>query len=114
MRGKSSRGYIRGIDGRRLWIRQARAALNTLLQGGGAIVCKQWSIFLFDEIQKRKLDAHLVNTIHDEQQYEVRREHAEELMEIADTTMIKTGEFFDMRIPLNADATMGETWAETH
>jgi DNA polymerase-1 len=114
VRRKASRGYIRGIDGRRLWIRQIRAALNTLLQGGGAIVCKQWSIYLFDEIQKRKLDAHLVNTIHDEQQYEVRKEHAEELMEIADTTMLDTGRFFGMRLPLNADATMGMTWAETH
>ena len=111
---KASRGYIRGIDGRKLWIRQARAALNTLLQGGGAIVCKQWSIILHDEIQKRNLDAHLVNTIHDEQQYEVSKEHSEELMEIADTTMLKTGEFFNMRLPLNADATMGTTWAETH
>ena len=111
---KASRGYIRGIDGRKLWIRQARAALNTLLQGGGAIVCKQWSIILHDEIQRRNLDAHLVNTIHDEQQYEVSKEHSEELMEIADTTMLKTGEFFNMRLPLNADATMGTTWAETH
>jgi DNA polymerase-1 len=111
---KANRGYIRGIDGRKLWIRQARTALNTLLQGGGAIVCKQWSIILHDEIQRRNLDAHLVNTIHDEQQYEVRKEHAEELMEIADTTMLETGEFFDMRLPLNADATMGTTWAETH
>jgi len=114
VRKKANRGYIRGIDGRKLWIRQARAALNTLLQGGGAIVCKQWSIFLFHEIQRRNLDAHLVNTIHDEQQYEVRKEHSEELMEIADTTMLETGEFFDMRLPLNADATMGTTWAETH
>ena len=111
---KANRGYIRGIDGRKLWIRQARTALNTLLQGGGAIVCKQWSIILHDEIQRRNLDAYLVNTIHDEQQYEVRKEHAEELMEIADTTMLETGEFFDMRLPLNADATMGTTWAETH
>ena len=114
VQGKARRGYIRGLDGRRLWIRQARAALNTLLQGGGSIVCKQWSIFLFDEIEKRHLDAKLVNTIHDEQQYEVRREDADELIEIADSTMLKTGEFFDMRLPLNADATAGLTWAETH
>tara|TARA_R110000823_G_scaffold273716_1_gene392734 strand:- start:4658 stop:6388 length:1731 start_codon:yes stop_codon:yes gene_type:complete len=111
---KANRGYIRGIDGRKLWIRQTRAALNTLLQGGGAVVCKQWSIILYDEIQRRNLDAHLVNTIHDEQQYEVSKEHAEELMEIADTTMLETGRFFDMRLPLNADAKMGTTWAETH
>jgi len=114
VQGKAGRGYIRGIDGRRIWIRQVRASLNTLLQGSGAIVCKQWSILLHDEIQRRNLDAHLVNTIHDEQQYEVRKEHAEELMKIADTTMLDTGKFFDMRLPLNADATMGTTWAETH
>ena len=60
------------------------------------------------------MDAKLVNTIHDEQQYEVRREDADELIEIADSTMLKTGEFFDMRLPLNADATAGLTWAETH
>jgi len=35
-------------------------------------------------------------------------------MEIADTTMLETGRFFDMRLPLNADAKMGTTWAETH
>jgi hypothetical protein len=35
-------------------------------------------------------------------------------MEIADTTMLETGKFFGMRLPLNADATMGMTWAETH
>ena len=114
VRGKSSRGYIRGIDGRSLWIRQARAALNTLLQGGGAIVCKQWSIFLFDEIQKRKLDAHLVNTIHDEQQYEVHKKDAEELCTVADQTMQQTGKFFKTRVILNADAKVGATWAETH
>ena len=70
----ATRGYIRGIDGRRIMIRHPHAALNTLLQGGGAVCCKQWSIFIDEEIRKRKLRAYLVNTIHDEQQYEVHKD----------------------------------------
>jgi len=110
----AKRGYIRGIDGRRLMIRQPRKALNSLLQGAGAICCKQWSIFLDEEIMKRKLDAHLVNTIHDEQQYEVRKDHAEELVNLADPCISKVSDFFNMHIQLNADAKVGTSWAETH
>ena len=110
----SSRGYIRGIDGRRILIRRAHAALNTLLQGGGAICCKQWAIFLDEEIQRRKLRAYLVNTIHDEQQYEVHMDDAEELVSIADPCMTRVSNFFQMNIPLNADAKIGRTWQETH
>ena len=110
----SERGYIRGIDGRRIMVRRPYAALNTLLQGGGAICCKQWSIFLDEEITKRKLNAHLVNTIHDEQQYEVHRDDAEELVDIADSCMLQVSTYFNMQIPLNADAKIGYTWQETH
>ena len=110
----STRGYIRGIDGRRIMIRRAHAALNTLLQGGGAICCKQWSIFLDDEIKDRQLRAYLVNTIHDEQQYEVHVDDAEELVSLADPCMTKVSDFFQMNITLNADAQIGRTWQETH
>ena len=114
VRGKATRGYVRGLDGRRIWIRSEHAALNTLLQGGGAIVCKQWSIFLKKEIDKRNLSAMLVNTIHDEQQYEVLRSDAEEVCAISDLAIQNVGSFFNLRVPLNADAKIGNTWAETH
>ena len=110
----SMRGFIRGLDGRRLWVRSSHASLNTLLQGGGAIACKQWAVFLKKEIDKRNLDAKLVNTIHDEQQYEVHKKDAEELCTVADQTMQQTGKFFKTRVILNADAKVGATWAETH
>ena len=111
---KAGRGFIRGIDGRRLYVRQVRAALNTLLQGSGAIVCKQWSILLDKEIKRLKLDAHLVNTIHDEQQYEVAKEHVQDVVALADKTIQDVGKFFDLRVILNADAKIGNNWSETH
>ena len=33
--------YLKGIDGRKIYIRHEHAALNSLLQGGGAIVMKK-------------------------------------------------------------------------
>ena len=110
----ASRGYIRGIDGRRMMIRHSHAALNTLLQGGGAICCKQWAIFLDEEIRQRKLKAYLVNTIHDEQQYEVHRDDAQELVSLADPCIARVSPYFNMKIPLNADAKIGVTWEQTH
>ena len=110
----ATRGYIRGIDGRRMMIRHPHAALNTLLQGGGAICCKQWAIFLDEEIRSRKLRAYLVNTIHDEQQYEVHKDDAEELVSLADPCIVRVSPYFSMKVPLNADAKIGVTWAQTH
>jgi len=110
----AERGYIRGIDGRRLIVRYSHASLNTLLQGAGAICCKQWSILLDQEIRRLKLDAQLVNTIHDEQQYQCHKKDVDKLCEIADTTMQKVGEGFKMNIILNATAKVGLSWAETH
>ena len=110
----AGKGHIKGLDGRRLYVRHRHAALNTLLQGAGAIVCKQWAVFIDEEITNRRLDASLVNTIHDEQQYECSNKDAEELCFIADYTIQKVGEYYNMTLPLNADAKIGRTWAETH
>lgn len=43
-----TRGYIIGLDGRHIKVRSRHAALNTLLQGGGAIVMKK-ALCLFME-----------------------------------------------------------------
>ena len=107
-------GDIRGLDGRRILIRHQHAALNTLLQGAGAIVCKQWSICMDHYIRQNKLDAHLVNTIHDELQYEVHIRDVDAMLLGADKMMQKAGKDLDVRLTLNADSKVGTTWAETH
>ena len=107
-------GDIRGLDGRRIFVRHQHAALNTLLQGAGAIVCKQWSICMDKYIKQNKLDAHLVNTIHDELQYEVHVRDVDAILLGADKMMQKAGKDLDVRLTLNADSKVGETWASTH
>ena len=110
----ASRGYILGLDGRILRVRQAHAAMNLLLQGAGAIVCKEWLKFITIEATKRKLDYKLVASIHDEYQFEVHKEHAEELGGVTATAMKLTEQSLKVRCPLDSEYKLGKSWAETH
>tara|TARA_Y100000356_G_scaffold26326_1_gene18571 strand:+ start:101 stop:1822 length:1722 start_codon:yes stop_codon:yes gene_type:complete len=110
----SDRGYIRGIDGRRLYVRSSHAALNTLLQGGGAILCKQWSICMDRAIEKERLRAKLVNTIHDELQFEVHRQDADRVAELAQSSIREAGHLLKLRVQMDAEAKIGFSWADTH
>tara|TARA_R110001592_G_scaffold298424_1_gene569226 strand:- start:123 stop:836 length:714 start_codon:yes stop_codon:yes gene_type:complete len=114
VQGASERGNVIGLDGRRIFIRHQHAALNTLLQGAGAISCKQWSISMHHYIKLHRLDARLVNTIHDELQYEVHNRDVDEVVLGADKMMQEAGRLLGVRLELNADAKVGRTWASTH
>ena len=41
---KAEKGFITGLDGRKVPVRSNHAALNTLLQSAGAIICKRWIV----------------------------------------------------------------------
>ena len=110
----AEKGDIKGLDGRRILVRHQHAALNTLLQGAGAIVCKQWSICMHKYIKQNKLNARLVNTIHDELQYEVHNDDVQAMMDGADETIRQAGKLLSVRLTLNADSKVGKTWADTH
>ena len=114
VQGMAEKGSLQGLDGRRIYVRHQHAALNTLLQGAGAISCKQWSICMENFIHKEKLRAYLVNTIHDEMQFEVHQDDVDKIIEGSDLTMLEAGRILKVRLPLNADSKVGTNWAETH
>lgn len=52
--GKAAkRGWLRGLDGRKVYVRSEHAALNTLLQSAGAIICKKWIVTLEELLQAK-------------------------------------------------------------
>ena len=107
-------GKLPALDGRKLYVRSAHAALNTLLQGAGAIVMKQALIILHRKITANKLDAHFVANVHDEWQIEVREDHAEKVGKLAVQAIKEAGEHFKLRCPLDGEYKIGDTWAQTH
>jgi len=110
----ATKGYLKGIDGRRIHIRNAHAALNSLLQGGGAIVMKRALIILNSEATKNNLDYKFVANIHDEWQVEVSKDHTKDFGSLAVQAIKDAGDYYNMRCPLDAEYKVGGNWSETH
>ena len=113
--GKAAkRGYIKGLDSRKIWVRSEHAALNTLLQGAGAIVMKKALTILDERATMAGLDYNFVGNIHDEYQTEVLKEHADKFGVLAVEAIVDAGVEYEMRCPLDGEYKVGLTWAETH
>ena len=110
----AGRGYLTGLDGRRLRVRSEHAALNTLLQAAGAIVMKKALVILDDYAKQWKLDYKFIGNIHDEVQSEVAKEQAEKFGWLAVECLKASGVHFKLRCPLDGEYQIGTTWAETH
>ena len=110
----SEQGTLPGLDGRKLQVRSAHAALNTLLQSAGAIVMKQALVLLNSKIQQQKLNANFVANVHDEWQIECSQEDADAVGKLAVSSIKEAGEVLGLRCPLDGEYKKGTTWAQTH
>jgi hypothetical protein len=110
----SAKKYLKGLDGRKLYIRNTHAALNTLLQGAGAIVMKKALGILDDLLRLNTIDYKFVANIHDEWQIEVKESQAEFTGELAVKSIIQAGEEFNLRCPMDGEYKIGRNWSETH
>jgi DNA polymerase I-like protein with 3'-5' exonuclease and polymerase domains len=108
----SGKGYLKALDGRKLFIRSEHSALNTLLQGAGAIVMKKALVILNDKI--KDLDAHFVANVHDEWQIEVREDQAEKVGQLGVESIREAGEVLNLNCPLDGEYKIGDDWSETH
>jgi DNA polymerase I-like protein with 3'-5' exonuclease and polymerase domains len=110
----SVKGYLPGLDGRRLFVRSRHSALNTLLQSAGAIVMKKALVILDDYASRNNFDYKFVGNVHDEIQSEVAVEQAEKFGWFAVECIKAAGLSFKLKCPLDGEFQVGETWAETH
>jgi len=113
-----SREYLKGLDGRRLFIRSEHAALNTLLQSAGAVIMKQATVHLYETLTKKGYkhgqDWGLVAHVHDEFQTETRPELSGMVAEEAVNSIRTAGATLGFKCPLDGEARVGRNWAETH
>jgi hypothetical protein len=110
----SARGYLLGLDGRKLYIRSEHAALNTLLQSAGAIIMKKALQILDEYATIWEIDYKFVGNIHDEIQAEVRNDQSESFGRLAVASIEAAGRYFELRCPLSGEFRLGHNWSETH
>lgn len=123
VKGKAeAQGYLVGLDGRHLHVRSPHAALNTLLQSAGALVCKRWLVEFHRLLDEHGLKDRVFQMlwVHDEVQLSV---HKSLVNEDGETSIVgglcvqaieRAGKYFNIRVPLTGEYKIGANWAECH
>lgn len=112
------KSFLKGLDGRKLLCRAEFSALNTLIQSAGALLVKQGTVILNQELHKAGLkwgtDYEMILHIHDEMQFYVRKEKVEQFKQVAKSIFKLTQQHFDFKTPLDGKIKIGSNWSETH
>ena len=118
VREKARRGYLKSLDGRLLHVRSMHSALNTLLQGGGAVVMKKALVIAYRRFSEEGWvhgrEYAFVANVHDEFQKEVEEQLAERAGQIAADSIREAGVAYGLKCPLAGAYQIGLTWADSH
>ena len=108
------KGFLLSIDGRPIKVDSPHKALNYLLQSSAAVVAKRWMVINQNTIKETGLCASQLAFIHDELQFECAPEHADDLSTSLVFSAAAAGEYYNLRIPIEAEAKKGRDWSEVH
>ena len=110
----SERGFIKAIDGRKIMVDSPHKALNYCLQGNSAILAKRWMVINQQNIKELNLCCSQLAFVHDELQFECAPEQAADLCSSLVFSSLAAGEYYNLRIKIDAEAKTGNNWSETH
>jgi len=111
VREVSKRGYVLGLDKRRILVDKPHKSLNYLLQGSAACIAKRWMVI----VSKYDLpDCHQLAFVHDELQFECKPEQVKDLKFLLELSAMQAGEHYNLRCPIAAESQSGNNWAEVH
>jgi DNA polymerase I len=114
------KGWIKGLDGRRVPVAQKRLALNYLVTSAEAILCKTWLADAWDQLHAKGYrhgwdkDFVFMAWVHDEIQVACREEIAEDVANILTACAKLAGADYGFKCPLASDYKIGDNWMECH
>ena len=108
------RGYLVGLDGRKIPLRSEHAALNSLLQCAGSLSVKVALCYSNDQIKKRNLDARQIGCFHDQQTCESHPDCATEVGMTFVNGLKYAQHLFKLRCRLDGTPHIGPTFAHVH
>lgn len=110
----AAKGWLPGLDGRKLWVRSEHSALNTLLQSAGAIIAKQWIVCANRKLVESKIPFKFIAWVHDEIQIETEPQYAEQVGLLVVESAKEAGEILKFRCPVGAEWKQGKNWYDCH
>ena len=110
----AKRGYVKAIDGRKIILESPHKALNYLLQSSAGVISRRWMLINQETLKEANLCCSQLAYIHDELQFECEPKHSKDLATSLVYSAAAAGEYYNMRLPIAAEAKIGNNWAEVH
>jgi DNA polymerase-1 len=110
----AKRGYVVGLDGRKIWVPSEHLTMGAFLQGFEAVIMKAAICCFHDELNKKNIPFKQVVFVHDEVQIECKPEHADAVGEAVVNGIKRAARIFKSNCPLDGEYKIGNSWAETH
>lgn len=111
-------GWVKGLDGRPIFIKSEHQILVYVLQSDEAIMMSAAYCMLYKRAEKKGWkygeDWGFCAWIHDEYQCEVREDIAEEFAKLAEQCIVDAGKFYKIACPHKGESDIGDNWFETH
>jgi DNA polymerase I-like protein with 3'-5' exonuclease and polymerase domains len=112
IKAASEKGFVRSVDGRKIHVDSSHKALNYLLQSGAGVLAKRWMVINHENT--KELCCSQLAFIHDELQFECDPDHADALSASLVRSAEAAGEYYNLRLPISAEAKQGRDWSEVH
>ena len=111
---RGEQGFVYSLDKRKILLDSPHKSLNSLLQSGAGVVAKRWMVINQETIKQTKLCCSQLAFIHDELQFECEPRDANDLSTSLVYSAIAAGEYYKLRVPIEAEAKIGNNWSEVH
>ena len=110
----TKRGYLVGIDGRKLWIPSEHLAMSMYLQGFEAVIMKLAMRIYQEELKSKKIPFVQCAFVHDEFQVETPLECVNIVGGAITRALTEAGEILKTNCRIDGEYLVGNNWAETH
>ena len=107
----SEKGFVRGIDKRKILVDSKHKSLNYLIQGSSAVLAKKWMLLTHENLPPT---ARQLAFVHDELQFECEEKEVDDLKFLLELSAVQAGEYYKLRCPIAAESKSGSTWADVH
>jgi len=107
------KAWIPALDGRKIYCESPHKALNYLLQSFEAITCKAATAYTYLKLKENNIPFNPLIFYHDEIEFEVPEEYAEEAAQIAKEGFRDAAKAFNVTI-LDGEAKIGNSWYDVH
>ena len=101
-------------NGRTIKVDSPHKALNYCLQSGAGVIAKRWMVINQGIMHDIGICASQLAFIHDELQFECAPESVYDLSNSLTYSAAVAGEYYKLRVRIDAEATVGDNWSETH